>query len=731
MPKTVIVHDGRLTGGLGATVLARVLHRASADGITVYPLPPNSTSETFWVDKAADIKNLPRLDESILILFGITFLDIDDDLCVRQLLDLHAACAHLEIWTHRWPDGFSDFAETIHKLDAGNSAAPEVIVKIPPNDIIYDKHLGILLSSDEKRLLRLTLYSAGIIARNDAGDDLLLSALSQWITKEGATAWDRLVDVEDLAVIIDEVLHNYEREENLFRGVTIEEVSPEDNFVEVSFDIEVLHNRKIEMLDSVLDKLDLSEKAVVLAWFNADRVLLYRRDRLHEYPSIRWMVENRFEDIVPQELRFKQYGPQNAAYFPITLDQKSRIRQPMRELAKACARSTYGGRYLQASLARDIADIANSVIRSVDLRKKYTNVAEPTIKVDAAKIYELLHVGSRTGRPRRTLTLPVDVVGAAATAFVFRGSGYNFQKIERLLEGALIGLKHRNLQWLGEDSVPDRLRIDVRPVLDEESLNANEVARSIQGAPMESVPATGLVEKDSLIGRFLDALQMNSLVSYAESETIGPSVAHALTLLAVAAAVAEKEFARARVLDLFSGSGVANKLLRMGRNNVVSVDLYVAASSIGLEAEDLGLWLKADARKVLDRFDPILERKFDVIGLDPPHSELVELLFGTQENQVSLVELIADRADLMVMYQGHTTQRGRLHLISRGLMRAGWECVEILQVEEELIVIAGKGPYWGASDKFQKLINGVPDRIHGWASRNNLEELNIHRISMT
>ena len=490
------------------------------------------------------------------------------------------------------------------------------------------------------------------------------------------------------------------------------------------------------MLDAVLDTEGLSENSVVLAWIGNDRVLLYRRDRGHDFPSVRWMIENRYEGSVPEQLRDTQYGPQNAVYYPLTMVQKSHIRQQMRDLAKLCSRSPYGGRYLQASLARDIADIANSAIRSADLRRQYTVPADPKIKVDASKIYELLHVGSRTGRPRRTLTLPVDVHGPEATAFIFRNGGYNFQKIERILEGALIGLNYRKLRWLGEDSVPDRLRLDVRPMLDEESLSANKVAEAIQVPLMQSVPATGLVASESLIGKFLNALSMNNLVCYAESETIGPSVAHALTLLAVAGSVtdwsrAHKDaYERARVLDLFSGSGVANKLLRKGRNNVVSVDLYVAAKSVGLETEDLGLWLKADARKVLDRNDPILERNFDVIGLDPPHSELVELLFGAAKNEVSLVELIADRTDLMVMYQGHTTQRGRLHLISRGLVSAGWTCIETLQVEEELIVVAGKGEHWGSEYQFQSLIDAIPGKINAWTSKYGIDMQNIGRVGM-
>ncbi|OGL33404.1 hypothetical protein A3E20_00620 [Candidatus Saccharibacteria bacterium RIFCSPHIGHO2_12_FULL_47_16] len=723
----VIVHDGKLAGGLGATVLARLLRRRHGVRtlVSVRPLPPRSTSETFWQSEADNLVALPDIAEKTVVLFGITFLDVDSDMAMKKLQDIRTACRRLSIWSHRWPDEFSSFLERVSTPE--RDLLTESIM-IPPDDIITDEELGILLNSDEKRLLRATLYSVATIPRDSPEDDRLISSLNQWIAKNSDSAWGSLESSFELEDLLDRIVDEYIPEDNLTDYATVDLKSPNKDFLEVSVNGADAPARKLEILDAVCDSSGVNDQAVVLAWLNSDRVMLYRRDLKHQLPSLRWLIENRYNNLVPEELRGSHYGPQNSVYFKVSeAVPRSELRDLLKELATKCASTVYGGRYLQAAIARDIASTANEVMASVDLEGKYTSRTKPDITVDAAKLYELIHKSSRTGKTRRTLVMPVDAAGAKATAFLFRDGGYNFQKIERILEGVLIGLKRRNLRWLGEDSVPDRLRIDVRPNVDSDNEN---IVDSIQAAPMKSIDAhEHLVSDKSLIGKFLKVLQMNKLVSYAESETIGPSVAHALALFATAQALQGPiEQQKVRVLDLFAGSGVAHRLLG-GKFDVVSVDLYVAASSVGLEAGDYGLWLKADARRVLDSTDPIIERKFDVIGLDPPHSELLELLFGSlDDGRKTLVELSAERADIMVMYQGHTTQRGRLRLVEAGLKRANWVQVTTLQVEEELIVIAGRGEY-AAEESFGKLLDTIGNHIETFVQQNSLDSLEINTIS--
>ncbi|TFV62042.1 hypothetical protein E4P41_08560 [Geodermatophilus sp. DF01-2] len=707
--ETLIVHDGRVPGGTGAVVLARLLRRQDARPVTVEHLRTGQNAHYFWtveVDRLLRAAN----KETKLVLFGVTFYDLESQLASTAIDSLREAYGDIEVWSHRWPDGYSQAVGHVN---------------IPPQDIVYGP-LGFGLTPPEKRLLRLSLVAARAVPVADLQADVdLANALQDWVGAHPEN-WERLVNESDLELLLQEARDSFTKRDRTNDAVVVESHA---DYLEIDIDDSQVSN-EIAIIDDILIQRHSSSRTVVVAWLGANRVLLCRRDPHLDLPSLRWLIDRRFQPQLPVSLCGKAYGPQDAVYFRLAGDDnKATLRQPLRDLAKQLAGATTGGRYLTAALARDIASLANNAFRSLDLTGKFTRGSAPSIEVAATDLYDLAHTSSRTGERRRTLTMPIRVRGPKAIAFFFIDGGYNFQKAERFLEGAVLGLGSRGVAWLGLPPQSGRLRLDVQPMLgDDPQDEIAAVRQALLEARVKSVDSKGLVTDESVIGRFLSHVELSQLVTIADSETIGPSVAHALTLMAAADAVADGRRG-ASALDLFAGSGVAHRLLSLRQVQVTSVDLYVSASSVGLEAADAttGLWLRADARAVLDRMSPLIERNFDVIGLDPPHSELVELLFGA-EGSDSLVHLCARRSDLLVLYQGHSTQRGRLVLVTNGLREAGWVHHAILQVEEEIIVVA-------ATDKrdesaFRDLVSRIVGDVQRWCDRHGMEDVHAMELSL-
>ncbi|MGW4370785.1 hypothetical protein ACWEKT_34615 [Nocardia takedensis] len=707
---TLIVHDGRLPGGLGATVLGRLLIRAGQVVDGVHALDREQNAFSFWTDGVEKLLLHQNAGQTKLVLFDITYYDIDPDFCNNALARLAARFAGLEIWSNRWPGGYVQSNRE---------------VKIPPDDIVYT-YLGRFLNMEDKRLLRLSLVAAEIIPTADLMEDVYTAkALEIWIGLDPSVRWRELLETDDLTEVLTKIQEVSIGPSRAREAIVHDDSLYVNRFLDIEITPQAAHS-ELPVVDALCDERKVPRSAVILAWLGPERVLLIRRDTSFEYPALRWQIENRYGSLVPEPYRGRHYGPQDAVYFRIdpTKHERSQLRPAFRELASQLAVAESGGRFLPAGLARDIAHIANDVLRSIDLTGAYTDTS-PSIEVAAQDLYVLLHQSSRTGKRRQTLTIPIHVRDAGATAFLYRDNGYNLQKAERLMEGALIGLALRNLEWLGNAPQPGRLRIDVRhevPV--DRPEYTREVQSALQKPRMSPIPVDDkYVSPDSLIGRFLSMCGMHKLVCYDESETIGPSVAHALALLAAARTLKDGK-SGANVLDLFSGSGVANRLLSLFGHQVTSVDKYVSATSVEVSSEHGdGLWLRADARRVLDDKDPIVEQTFDIIGLDPPHAELLELLFGGSE-RASLVELCAKRADVMVMYQGHSTQLGRLGLVYDGLVAAGWAHVRILQVEEEIIVVAGNANQNNFGELYDRIITSLKTIVH----ENRLGDLDVRTI---
>jgi hypothetical protein len=703
--RVLIVHDGRLPGGAGAVVLARLLTRADSRAITVQHLLTGQNALYFWTTETGRL--LEEGDKRTkLILFGVTFYDFEDGLASEALFALERAYGELEIWSHRWPDGYSRSSRNVN---------------IPPQDIVYGP-LGYELTPPEKRLLRLSLVAARAVPTEGRDEDVaMVNALTQWLEADPAN-WDRLVSEPDLASLLLEAQSARTSGSRVADATVIEEHT---DFIDLN--IAGRHvSHEIAIIDDVLADRRAANNTVVVAWLGTDRVLLCRRDAQQELPSLRWLIDNRLHAAVPVALRGEAYGPQDSVYFRLTdVGTKSALRPAMRELAKQLAAASTGGRYLTAAVARDVAGIANRVFRSIDLTGQFTRSDNPQIEVVASDLYDLIHTSSRTGERRHTLTMPIRVYGPSAIAFLYMDGGYNSDKAERLLEGAMVGLSGRGVAWLGLPPQSGRLRLDIRPMLQADD-DISAVRQALRAPRIKSIASEGLVAAESVIGKVLSNVQLDRLVTIADSETIGPSIAHALTLLAAGAALREGAN-KVSILDLFAGSGVANRLLSNAGFDVTSVDLYVSASSVGLDLSNspTGLWLRADARAVVHKSHPLIEQKFDVIGLDPPHSELVELLFGAEQGE-SLVRLCALRSDLLVLYQGHSTQRGRLDLVMNGLAEAGWIHRTILLVEEELIVVAATERT--GADEFTQLVHRIVDDVQVWFARHQMQD--VHAVEL-
>jgi 16S rRNA G966 N2-methylase RsmD len=708
-----IVHDGRLPSGLGAIVYHRLLRRSGADS-EVMQLLSTQGAAYFWRVTVQDLLERRTAADERLILFGITYLDIDPNYCNSRIAELKRRYAELEIWSHRWPDGFAQ------RWD----------VRIPPDDIVFGQ-LSRLLTPLDKQYLRFSLMAARIVPVNGSqAEEADFVELLADIVADSPEAWDRLVKFETPAEL-DDLAAGAPAVKRASNGLEIYSNDKQSNILELSVPPD-LATREIVYIDVVLKDQELPVETLVVAWLSTNRLLLYRHDPSLSRPSIRWLIEKRFSELVPEAIRGQHYGQQDAVYFEVDPSFKRDHASDIQSLAKSLVRQSTGGRYLPAGLSRSVATLANKVLQETDFRRLYTGGDNPDLSVRASELYTLIHVSSRLARLRKTLTVQIRAESPEAISFLYRDGGYNLLKIERMLEGAVLGMSLRELPWLTVGDVPTRLRVDVHPILEEADIP--KIQEVLRRPRMSSFGRESrFVSDESLIGRFLTHLDMNRLVAYAESETIGPSVAHALTLLAVANTFVTKSrrpraHGGAEVLDLFSGSGVANRLLSRSSHTVVSVDMYVDVASLGLDKERDGIWLKADARDVVSREGAILDRSYDVIGLDPPHSELVEIMFGASDQVCSLTELCSDRSGILVMYQGHSTQSGRLSIVKEGLRRSKWPEIAAIQVEEELIVVAASVRSEFSTEDFSEFVEATVRKIVDQAADMRLGDLFVRRV---
>lgn len=742
MTEYLLVHDCSTAAVLGAAVFCRIAQASGAE-VQVW-FDPAITGRTgkFWTDGVSNLLCRDDRQRLTLVLFGITFNDRDPGACLSAIERFEAEYSSVAIWTHRFPDGYRKAG-----LD----------VRIPPDDLIYNdpndetlRIMGRFLDGYDKQLLTTSLIAARAVPGDGLPDEQSLARkIAKGLDTHPQAIWQHLTNgstSEIPEVVWEESVQSLA---GLFRLDRAYEKATK--VVELSLAKEHARNAA-DALAAFAAVNALPKGAVMVCWIlneesDAERLLLTRNDNDHEYPALRWLIEQRYASYIPEVLRNGHFGPQDVVYFSIPQGAtRAELSYSIDSLATKLAAHESGGRFLTAALTRDIARVGNELLKSIDLTGKYTAASQPDIRIAEETIYVLLHRSSRTGRRQATLTVPIEARGAAAVAFLYRENGYNLQKLERALEGSLVALRMRSLTWmqpkgLREANVhlPARVRLDIRPLKgrgDSDARFAQAVQAALGVGGMSTIDMRqGNVADDSIIGNVLNRARLKKLVCYNESETIGPSVAHALVLLSTAS-VAGEWISRGRradnaghrmtVLDLFSGSGIANRLLTEEKHSVTSVDRYVPAGAVGLEFGTDGLWLKADARDVLDADNPILSQRFDVIGLDPPHAELLDALFASQ-GQNSLVRACANRSSLLVLYQGHSTQAGRLPLLMAGLQASGYPYASILQIEEELVIVAATK---GLSGSFSDFVTTVIDELRVLISRWGLTGMSVMEFAV-
>lgn len=723
----LIVHDCRAAGALGAAVLVRALRSSGAQ--VDWWFDPQRTGRTakFWAEGVTHLLERPGAGDQHLVLFGITFNDRDPLGCRDSIRALKAAYGKLSIWTHRYPDGYRRSRLAFH-------ISPDDLIYNPPDDVDFSD-IGRHLGTYEKRLLTASLLANKTVPASGFPDEYIFSReVAESLEDDPYLTWSALVEGSYVSAGNERTPDSSPGHNSLLH--IDQDFDAVENVAEVSIAHE--HSKLVApLLHNFVDSHNLPSSSIVLCWVGDYRLVLFRHDEGHELPSLRWLVENRFKTNVPSQLRGKHYGPQDTLYYSLPDGvSKAQIRAESLALAKRLAKAQNGGRFLSAALTRDVARVGNDILQGVDLSGRYTNESEPAIQIAEDTIYVLLHRSSRTNQRRATLTVPILASTAAATAFLFRQNGYNLFKVERALEGAVMGLSAtRRLTWLhpvrgaSDVQLPSRLRIDVRPQTPantSEGSFAAQVHSELEQRKISTMDsALASVSTESTIGRFLRHLGMTKLVCYNETETIGPSVAHSLVLLAAAKASRSlnrrERRAPVTVLDLFAGSGAANRLLSDNNIRVTSVDKYVSASTVGVDLAPDALWLRADVHDILRADSPMLEGDFDAIGLDPPHAELMDLLFAEHPQQ-SLTYACAKRSPLLVLYQGHTTQSGRLSLLEASLRASGWPLVSFVQVDEEIVVVAGTETM---QERFGQLMGAIVSEVGNMIAAENLGEMSV------
>ena len=320
------------------------------------------------------------------------------------------------------------------------------------------------------------------------------------------------------------------------------------------------------------------------------------------------------------------------------------------------------------------------------------------------------------------LVLTLKVTTPEAYTFLYQESSRNFVKLQNFYDGFLKGFmnvnvdkryadhlidfeykvddarrgRERRASWLVCRSpelppvddrsyavriAPNRVRIDVQidpNVTRFESLGAE----AVQHISFDFAQDIGLVDRDSVIGRFItrydDLLSGDrpfDLVSYVGSELIGPSVQVAELAGCVAASLADVKVQRDslfRMCDIFSGSGATciptlSHMLEPVKEGKLRVEFYCvddhpsdfvqrrfsAQEGIGAVPVNVDVFAMMKEGKTDEIFGS--HEHFDLIVADPPHVFTLDFLIAKMGDR-RMVDVIAERADVFIIYYAHREQ---------------------------------------------------------------------------
>jgi hypothetical protein len=342
-----------------------------------------------------------------------------------------------------------------------------------------------------------------------------------------------------------------------------------------------------------------------------------------------------------------------------------------------------------------LLDASKAALENLDRFQRYTVGSDPSLSFKCGVRDEFPESNS-TGQKRHTALMTLIVKGPKAAAFLFRSSGLNLQKLEKLLEGVLIGLAAGS-----NPNIPRRLRIDTEIL----EIGDHSFPKRLQDPEVIAVPYSDVAGKAFTLGSVIDrALKPDKpLIVWCESETIGPSVQYAYAADGVADYLAEEKRKTPKhradrsleILDLFSGSGYcARRLAEHDKRWLVyCVDNTVGPrEAVVREIENI-IWLKMDASRVGN--DRLLDQSFDLVCADPPHSNLFEIAFceqnqiGRLQRQAGLLKTIKEITDWFVLYPGHHSQAGRARALCRAIAAGGWR-TGLVKMEPEVVIIASK-----------------------------------------
>lgn len=690
-PKEVmLVHDNRTVGFINAVVLHRLLSRKGVK-VSSFSGPasmrPVKTLE-FWT---SIVDQIPLKRGRQPILCCIAFDDRNSEKCLMKLARLGSKSGvRPAILTHRWPDGYID-------------SDCEIIV--PPFEVV-EKYAA-QLDRGERELLRLSLIISRqadpeYISKDEAD---LADALQSEIYFKPKKCWDELSNAKKDPVALIERL----RRHGTGGGAPIPDLKLEDKAYKL-----------FELNSKALGFMSHAPKTIT-QWMSdagdADKIgigVLNKEGDSHIYmvrhwgsrlPSIDWLIEKYHKRFGLPEPRH-WYGPRNAMSLllkraGLTPANLPELENKLIKFADETFNNRHGERTCEAGLAHMVFEAASQALVSLDLLRRFTASKAPSIHFDPRKIRIIVEPSTRTGELKETLVLRLQIESSEAAAFIFGFSGYNLLKLERLLEGALIGVGSERSRWLGALKVPKKLRVDT-------NLSANalrgmpralEHLSEISLVPLTKARSLGIVaDGSSMMKAFKKASPAGNIVCFRGSETIGPSVPYAITIGAIVGALSVQKGKKAlSVLDLFSGSGLSALLASKSAAQVFCVDSATTARQVQIGDDENIIWLHGDFRSTLSGENGLLDRRFDLVCMDPPHSILVELLFKKATGGKTCIQFVREHvAEWIVIYQGHSSQIGRGKALQRVLTQT-FARSELWQVGGEVMTIAGPEKWSGSS----------------------------------
>lgn len=685
MPQ-LLIHDTRSVGFLTGAVLTRVLRRS---GIRIVPyFDPVKTrhAQEFWptIAPTLELKGFSRV-----ILCCMTFDDVHPEPCRLQLQRFQEETGRPPlIFSHRWPDKYED---------AGYQ------VFVPPFDVLEEWPSE--LEPVDRELLRLSLIISRQADPKLVGSDDFAFAdrLSTAMWKEPNQYWDNLTC--NPAAALDSVRLDTE----LSSAASLSEKGT----CEVANEKCALFN----VNPIVRGHAEKTVEALLTEHGNPPIGIGIRRDerdvRVHlvrpwqaDLPSIEYLLErySREFDLPESEhwrgpqdaktLRFK-YAGLNGADLPL-------LKSHLIKFAEFAYDIRTGERRPVAGLARLIHRSATDALLKLDLTRTHTKPVAPTLAFDPLRLRILMDRSNRTGEFRSTLVVRLVASSPDAAAFLFKYEAHNLMKLERLLEGVLIGLGAQRSTWLGSLRIPTRLRVDVElgnnvlNRLGDALTSALEVSTISIG---DAVDAGVLAKKSSIytaLCQYCPDEQKRWMLLFRASDTIGPSVPYALAVGALAESLGTLNGKHMDVLDLFSGSGLAARavLTKQESWHVYCVDSAITAAQAGLASEHNVFWLRTDVGQVVAGEDGLLNRAFDIVALDPPHNLLFELLFDRRYGSSSLFDRVTALAPWLVVYQGHASQVGKAVAL-RYALEVHFQRVTLWHIGPEVVTVAGPTEWRG------------------------------------